>query len=288
MAISAKDVKELRSRTSAPMMECKGALEQAGGDMDAAIKFLRERGIAKAAKRADRQTTEGVIKARVGTSGDGVTAVIISCETDFSARSDAFQSLADCALVAAEALGADAADVEKLLLAKAGERTVGDHLDEVKNPIRENMQIARAIRMEGIAGTYVHFDGKSAALVTAELGDTTKRGAALDTLLRDICMHIVASVPAPLAVDESGIDADLLESEKEILIKQAELSGKSREIAEKMVQGRMKKFVAERALLAQPFVKDPTKTVADVLKAAEKDLGTSIRVTGFELLKIGE
>ena len=289
MAITAKDVKELRERTGAPMMECKKALTDAGGDMDQAIKLLRERGIAKAAKRAGRDTAEGVVAVQVGEGNQGATAVMVCCETDFSARSDAFQELAGAAVTAAASLEPAAAGVEALLESKTpGGQTVKEVLEDTANKIRENMQITEVVRFGGVAGAYTHFDGKQAALVEVELEDPSKAGSEeMTALLRDISMHIVAVTPPPLAVDESGIPEKVLAEEREIFIKQAMDSGKPKEIAEKMVTGRMKKFIAESALLQQPFVKNPEKTIAQVLKEAAQKIGTAIKVKAFRRLSIG-
>jgi elongation factor Ts len=289
MSISAKDVKSLRERTGAPMMECKNALAEAGGDVDAAIKVLRERGIAKAAKRADRGTSEGVIRCRLGANNEGATAVVVACETDFSARNEAFQALADKALAAAASLDEAGATPEAILDVAVDGTPFRAALEEIGNQIRENMQVAEVVRFGGTCGAYVHFDDKSAAIIEVAVGDAAKAGSdELAAALRDLCMHIVATDPAPLAVDESGISPELLEQEKEILVKQAVDSGKPQDIAEKMVVGRMKKFVAERALVAQPYVKDPAKTAGAFLDEAAKALGCSVEIKRFKRLQIGE
>ncbi len=284
MAISAKDVMKLREMTDAPMMECKSALESAGGDLDKAVKVLRERGIAKMAKRADRETTEGTVRIKIGPKNRGGAAVMVTCETDFSARNDAFQNLADAALEAAMGGGAGATP-DTVLDTVIGGRAVRATLEDVANTIRENMTVKQVVRYEGVCGAYVHFDGKSGALLEVEGGNDS---AELATLLRDVCMHVVAFQPAPLAVDAGGIPQAFIDAEKEIFIKRAVESGKPKEIAEKMVAGQMKKLIAERALLEQPFVKNPDQTVAAFLAAGAKSLGlATLQVKRFARLQIG-
>jgi elongation factor Ts len=289
MAISAKDVKELRDRTDAPMMECKAALEAAGGDLEQAVRVLRERGVAKMAKRADRVTAEGTVRIELGPEGRGAAGVVLTCETDFSARNDAFQGLAALAARAALGLPADGASPEALLAARAPDgRPLRAHLEDSANAIRENMAVREVVKFAGQSGAYVHFDGKSGALVEVAVDGGSPDPSVLAPVLRDLCMHIVAIVPSPIAVDAAGIPAALVEQEREIFIKQAMDSGKPREIAEKMVAGRLKKFLAERALLDQPFVKDPDRTVAAVLAQAATSLGAkSVRVLRFARLAIG-
>lgn len=290
MAVNAKDVKELRDRTDAPMMECKAALESVGGDLEKAIKVLRERGVAKMAKRADRETAEGTVRVQVGAGNAGGSAVVMTCETDFSARNEAFITLADAALAAAAALAPEKATIDAVLDSKAKDgRPVKAHLEDAANAIRENMAVKQVVRFGGTCGSYVHFDGKSGALVELAVDDPAKAASAdFTSTLRDLCMHIVAIVPPPAAVDTSGIPADLIEQEKEIFIKQAMDSGKPREIAEKMVAGRLKKFVSERALLEQPFVKNPDQTVSAFLAAGAKKAGLGkATVQRFARLQIG-
>lgn len=288
MAVNAKDVKELRERTDAPMMECKSALEEAGGDLDKAAKILRERGISKMAKRADRETTEGVVGIRVGTGNRVGTAVVVTCETDFTAKNESFRSMVDDVAGALAAMPGDAIAPGDALNAPLLSGTVQSRIDDVKNATRENMALKEVVRYSGVCGSYTHFDGKSGALVEVELSDPAKAGSPdLAALLRDVCMHIVAIQPAPLAVDAEGIDPRIIEEEKEILIKQAMDSGKPKDIAEKMVAGRMRKFFEERALNQQPFVKNPELSISRLLADKGKAIGTAIEIRRFARLSIG-
>lgn len=284
MGISAKDVMDLRARTDAPMMECKSALETAGGDLEKAVKILRERGIAKMAKRADRETLEGVIRIKIGPGNLGGAAVMVTCETDFSARNEAFQKMADAAIESAMRLKAGAT-ADQVLDGSAGARTVRAELEDCANTIRENMSVRDVTRFDGICGSYVHHDGKKGALVEVEGGGDS---AGLATLLSDLCKHIVATVPPPLAIDSSGIPQSFLDAEKEIAVKRAMESGKPKEIAEKMVAGQLKKIVAERALLEQAYIKNPDQTIAAFLAAGAKSLGLAqLKIKRFARIQIG-
>jgi elongation factor Ts len=288
MAISAKDVKVLRDRTDAPMMECKSALEEAQGDMERATKILRERGISKMAKRADRETSEGVVTITVGSGNRPGTALMITCETDFTAKNESFRTMANEVTSAVAAMPGAELTIDQALTAKSGAGTVQSRLDDVKNSTRENMTLKQVVRFDGVCGSYCHFDGKSGGLVEVELSDPKKAGdPAITALLRDVCMHIVAIQPPPLAVDADGIDPKVIQEDKEILIKQAMDSGKPKEIAEKMVEGRMRKFFEERALNQQPFVKNPELSIAKYLAQGGKPLGTTITIRRFARLSIG-
>ncbi len=286
--VTAAMVKVLRERTQAPMMECKNALDVAAGDIEGAIKVLRERGIAKQAKRADRDTAEGVVRARTGSGNRGAAAVMVSCETDFSARNDNFQALAEAAICAALELPAASATPESVLAARAGSGTVQALLDDAGNTIRENMAVRSVARFEGTCGAYQHFDGRSGAIVEVS-AEGPVDSAEFGKVLRELCMHIVAAVPAPLAVDASGIPQKEMDAEREIFIKQAMESGKPQAIAEKMVGGRLQKFVAERALTQQNYVLDSEKTVAVWLDARAAACGVKqVKITGFARVRIGE
>ena len=288
MAISAKDVKTLRERTDAPMMECKSALEEAQGDIEQAVKVLRERGLSKMAKRAGRETSEGVVGVHVGPTNKVGTAVVVTCETDFTAKNENFSEMVDKVLGAASGIAGGELSVDQVLAADAGGVTAQACLDDVKNTTRENMALKECVRFDGVCGMYRHFDQKSAALIEVELGDESKSGSdELTGLLREICMHIVAVDPPPLAVNSDDIEPQVIEDEKAFLIKQAMDSGKPKEIAEKMVAGRMRKFFEERALVQQPFVKAFDKTITQVLEEGGKAVGTTIKVKRFVRLSIG-
>ncbi|MCR5833620.1 MAG: translation elongation factor Ts [Selenomonadaceae bacterium] len=255
MAITAAAVKELRERTGAGMMDCKKALTANDGDMQKAIDWLREKGIAKAAKKSGRIAAEGAVAAYV--SEDGKTGVLleVNCETDFTANNENFRALEDKIIkyIAAK----KPADLDALNAGKIEGKTVADLVTEATATIGEKISIRRFVcyTTKGKLTTYIHMGGKIGVLVeltggTAELG-------------KDVAMQIAAA--NPLAVDRAGVDASELEHEKEVLRKQALEEGKPANIVEKMVLGRINKFYKEVCLIEQIFVKDNEKTVKDIL-----------------------
>lgn len=272
MAITAAQVKELRERTGAGMMECKKALVETGGDMDGAIEHLRKTGLAKADKKAGRTAAEGRIASKI--AGDGSVGVLVevNCETDFVAKDDNFVSFADT--VAEKALAERPVDAEALGALAMGDGTVNDAVKALVAKLGENVKLRRLVYVEaggGRLGAYLHGD-RIGTLVALEGGD--------EALARDLAMHVAAQRPAYLGPDD--VPGEVLDKEREILKAQAEDSGKPPEIVEKMIEGRLRKHLAEITLLGQPFVKDPDTTVEKLLKQA----GAS--VTGFQRLEVGE
>lgn len=254
--ISAKDVMKLRNSTGLPMMACKQALQEAGGDVEAAEELLRKQLKGKMEKRVDRAAGEGRVD--VALSEDGTTAAIVEirAETDFTAKNDSFVDAAR--KIAALALQAEPGPVTPTDEMKA-------QIDAVRMTTGENCSIARAHRLGGGGtkiGSYVHHDGKTGVLLEVE-------GDASTETLRQVCMHVTAAVPRPMGLTSDEIPAEVVEKERKFRIEQAVESGKPQEIAEKMVEGGMKKFFAEVALLEQPFVMDPSKNVAEVLAPAK-------------------
>ncbi len=272
MQISAAMVKELRQRTGAGMMECKKALVEAAGDMESAVEAMRIAGLAKADKKADRVAAEGIVAAATADDGKSAVLVEVNCETDFVAKGDDFIDFARG--IAAKVLADAPADVEALAALPMDDgRSVEQARQELIAKIGENIQVRRFQRIEsaGLIGSYLH--GTRIGVLTAlEGGD--------EALAKDVAMHIAAS--RPLCVSEEQVPADVLEKEKAILIAEARESGKPEEIIEKMVAGRVRKYLAEITLVGQPFVKDPDQTVAKLLK------GSGASVTGFVRLEVGE
>lgn len=268
MSISAAQVKELRERTGAGMMECKKALVETGGDMDAAIEHLRKSGLAKADKKSDRVAAEGAIV--TAQSGNRAVLVEINCETDFVAKDDNFRRFAD--QVAALALQADS--VEALNAAPfEGGQSVAEAAKALVAKLGENIQVRRmaALETEGTLGGYIH-GGRIGVLVAIKGGD--------EALARDLAMHVAALNPAHRDVED--VPADVIENEKQILVAQAQDSGKPPEIIEKMVTGRLNKRLGEITLTGQPFVKDGDVTVGKLLKSR------NAAVEGFVRLEVGE
>jgi len=284
--ISAQDVKALRERTGAGMMDCKKVLTEAAGDLDRAIELLRERGLAKAAKREGRATTEGAVA--IALHGPVGAIVELGCETDFVAKTDDFQALAS---QIAEAVAEDAslATVEAALEGPVGGQKLSDRLGEAVGKLGENVQLKRVARIavagEGVAGGYVHAGGRLGVLVGLA---TTGQGDAVDALAKNLAMHVAAADPAPVAVDRDGVAADLVEKERALYRRQAEQEGKPEKILDRIVDGKIGKFFADVCLLEQSFVKDPDKTIAELLKEAASQIGADAQVTGFVRFRLGE
>lgn len=270
MSISASMVKELRERTGAGMMECKKALVETGGNMDEAVETLRKSGQAKADKKSGRVAAEG----RIVIAADGKRAALleVNSETDFVAKDDNFVAYTDA--VAAAALAGNITDVSVLNASKLADgRTVETARTELVAKVGENISVRRVAIVEGKdhLGDYTH-GVRIGAVVAMTGGDAD--------LARDVAMHIAATNPA--CVDDSGVPADLLERERRIFTEQAAESGKPADIVEKMVVGRVAKFLKEITLVGQPFVKDPDVTVGKLLSNA------GARVTSFVRYEVGE
>ena len=271
MVISAQQVKELRERTGAGMMECKTVLTEAGGDMEAAIDLLRKRGLAKADKKAGRVAAEGVVVTAL--SGDQKRGVVleVNCETDFVAKNEDFLALAKECTEQALAQGFDAADA---LLADAA---VEERRKGLVSKLGENISLRRLRYLqveEGVVGAYIH-GGRIGVLVALE------GQAATGALGRDVAMHVAAARPE--VIHPSAVSAERLAREKEILIAQAADSGKSADIIEKMISGRLNKLLNEIALLGQPFVKDPDRSVGQLMKDFP-----GVEVREFVRFEVGE
>ncbi|MEW5421025.1 translation elongation factor Ts [Amorphus sp. 3PC139-8] len=288
MSISAQEVKELREKTGAGMMDCKRALTESGGDMEVAIDWLRKKGLSKAAKKADRVAAEGLIGVAQGDSSAAV--VEVNAETDFVARNEQFQTLVRT--VANEAL-ATAGDRDALLAAAmpgAG-HSIGEEITEAIATIGENMTLRRVAVLSvspGIVATYVHNSvadglGKLGVLVALE---SEGKPEVLQDLGKRIAMHVAAV--NPLAVSPDEVDAGVVAREREVYADQARQSGKPENIIEKMVDGRMRKFFEEVALLKQSFVVDPDKTVEQAIEAAQADAGAPIKLVAFVRFALGE
>lgn len=264
MAITAAMVKELRERTGAGMMDCKKALQETDGDIELAIENMRKSGQAKAAKKAGRIAAEGVIITR--SEGNVGTLVELNCETDFVARDDSFLAFGDQVIDAAFANKEN--DVEALRSTSLGDATVDQTRETLVAKIGENMNVRRVATISDgdLVGTYVH-GGRIGVAVALTGGN--------DELAKDIAMHVAASNPQ--FVKPEDVDADVIAKEREIQIDIAMQSGKPKEIAEKMVEGRMKKFTGEISLTGQPFIKEPSKSVGELLKEAGADVVTFIR-----------
>ena len=267
MEITAALVKELRERTGAGMMECKKALVEMKGDIDAAAEHMRKTGMAKADKKAGRAAAEGLVVIRTSTDGKTAAIVEVNCETDFVAKDENFRNFVDA--IADKVLAAKPADLDALLaMPLEGGLSVEDSRKALIARIGENMNVRRfmLINAKGKVSSYMH-GTRIGVVVDLEGGS--------DELGKDIAMHIAAS--KPICVDESGVSQDLIAKEKEIYAAQAQESGKPADIIEKMVMGRVQKFLKEVTLLGQPFVKDQDQTVDKLLKAAKAKVASFVR-----------
>jgi elongation factor Ts len=269
MAITASLVKELRERTGAGMMECKKALTETDGDIEAAIENMRKSGQAKAAKKAGRTAADGVIV--TARSADGARAVLVevNCETDFVAKDENFKSFADA--VGERVLNSDAADVESLMampLHEGEDTTIEEARQALVSKIGENMNVRRFVRIDA-AGTIASYSHG------VRIGVLVDISGADEALGRDLAMHIAAS--NPVCVNEQEVPAEMLAKEREITEAQAKESGKPDNIVEKMVAGRMRKYLAEITLVGQAFVKDPDTTVAKLLESNNATVNRFVR-----------
>lgn len=286
MTVTASQVKELREKTGAGMMDCKKALNETNGDFEAAVDWLRTKGLAAAAKKAGNVAAEGSVA--IAVSGNVAAAVEINSQTDFVARNEQFQSLVK--EVAEAALKCNS--VEELKSATlANGKTVEAEVIEKVAVIGENLNLRRMNRLEvsnGVIATYVHNEvipnqGRIAVLIALE---STADKAALLALGKQLAMHAAAA--RPVALDETGVDESLVARERDIFTEQARASGKPDNIIEKMIVGRIRKFYEEVCLLNQIFVMDNKTPIAEVLAAKSKELGAPITLKAFARLEVGE
>ena len=284
--ITASMVKELREQTGAGMMDCKAALNESGGNIDAAVDWLRKKGLSKAAKKAGRVAAEGLIG--VATSGTKGVVVEVNSETDFVARNELFQGLVK--MIADVALGTGT-DVNKILAAKAGSVTIAEAISDNVAKIGENMTLRRAAALsvsKGVIGSYVHSSvtdglGRIGVLVGLESSGQADELKAFGRLL---AMHVAAANPQ--AVDPAGLDPAVVEREKNVLADKFKAQGKPANVIEKIVESGLKTFYKEVCLLEQPFIHDDKKSVAQAVKEAEGKVGGPIKVTGFVRFALGE
>ncbi len=283
--ISAADVKKLRDQTGAGMMDCKAALEEAHGNFDEATTVLRKKGLASAAKKAGRATSEGLIGHLVSADHSCAILVEVNCESDFVARTDDFQQLVKDVLAAIE---------------KAGEGATETWLKDPGGPVQqrvaaaigkfgENMAVPRFVRYagQGYVGQYIHLGGKIG--VQVEFGGVSAPTASREeftTLVKEIAMQVAAASPA--YISRAAVPSTALEKERSIYHAQMENSGKPANVIDKIVEGKLGSFYAQVVLPDQPSIRDPKMTVADVMTAAAKTLGAPVTVTRFARLKVGE
>jgi elongation factor Ts len=283
--ITATDVKALRDRTGAGMMDCKAALMEANGDMEEAITILRKKGMAQVAKKAGRTMKEGLVGVRLNADAtDGVVAEV-NCETDFVARTPDFQALVDT--VTSDLLASPSTEDPQALAAADG--SVGQKVAEKIAKTGENMAITRAARLtgDGLVGSYLHLGGKIGVLVELQGVPAAARSSeAVQTLVREIAMQIAAASPSYATREE--VPASVIEQEKNIYRAQMENSGKPANVIEKIVEGKLGSYYGIAVLPDQPSIRDPKTTVAQVLAEASKTIGAPVRVSRFVRFKVGE
>jgi elongation factor Ts len=284
--VTAQMVKDLREKTGAGMMDCKAALGETSGDVEAAVDWLRKKGLAKAAKKAGRVAAEGLI----GVAVRGVKGVVVevNSETDFVARNDLFQGLVKMIADVALDVGAE---VEAIKAAKIGSVTVADAIAETIAKVGENMTLRRAASVsvgKGAIGSYVHNSvidglGKLGVIVALE---SSGKADELVSLGRLIAQHVAAANPQ--AIEPSGLDPALVAREKDVLAEKFKAQGKPANVIEKIVESGLRTFYKEVCLLDQPYIREPDKNVAQVLKEAEKTVGAPIKITAFVRYALGE
>lgn len=288
MAITAKDVQALREKTGVGMMDCKKALMASDGDMDKAIDFLREKGLAAATKKAGRIAAEGVVLAY---NDDKVGVLVeVNAETDFVAKNDVFKAFV---LDVAKTIAAEnPADVDALLNVKlaGSDRTVQENLQDKVLAIGENMKIRRFVRHEGVVSSYIHMGGSVGVMVFFDVDDATANNEAFKVMGKDVAMQIAAMEPQYLC--DADIPAEVIDHEKSILLQQMQedekMKNKPAKVLENIVKGKIAKFCKEVCLLDQPFVKDGDLTVAKYIEKTAKEIGADIKATGFVRYAKGE
>jgi len=293
--VTAKDVQVLRQRTGAGMMDCKKALEETGGDVDKAVEYLRKKGIAKAEKRADRAASEGQIVALVSDDAKTGAIVELNSETDFVARNEEFGALAQAV---AEQLFGDASFDGVVTMANEGEfmakpwhkdgtKSVAEAVKEASGKTGENVMLRRYARFttDGVIGSYVHHNGRVAVLVDVTGGS----GNAVVALAKSIAEHVAAGVPkVPLGVNREEIKTEIIDRERRIYEEQARTAGKPDAMIGKIVDGQVNKFYAENTLLDQPWVRDDSKTIRQLVADAGKEGGATLIVRRFARFQMGE
>jgi elongation factor Ts len=287
--ITASIVKELRDKTNAGMMDCKKVLTETNGDIEASIKLLRERGIAKAGAKADREANEGIITARV--NGAATTGILleVNCETDFVSKNENFQHFV--ASIADKLAGSNAADHTAALAVPHGESTLEDFVKAKVVELGENLQFRKYVRFDaapgGVVASYIHLGGKVGVLL--EVGTTHAAVAsqpAFQELIKDLTLHIAAC--APKGLSRNDISEEIVNAEREIFRVRLIEQGKPENIIENILKGQIAKFFAESCFLEQGFVKDPEVTITQLLEQKGKELGDTLTVTRFVRFGLGE
>lgn len=286
MPFTAQDVKTLREMTECGMLDCKKALMETDGDMEKAVEFLREKGLASVAKKSGRIAAEGIVLAFTDEAKKASVAIEVNSETDFVSKNEDFRSFVK--LAGQAVIDNNPADVDALLACVVDGRTVNEHLQDRQLKIRENLKVRRFVRYEGDVATYVHGGGTIGVMVKFATDVADKEGFA--EFGKDVAMQIAAANPSYIC--EHCVPAEVIEHEKEILFAQIsndpKLANKPDAVKEKMVDGRIGKYYKENCLMNQEFVKDPDLDIKGYVEKVAKELGGSIKVTEFVRLEKGE
>ena len=282
MAITAELVKTLRERTGAGMMECKKALTETNGDIDAAIEYLRKRGMAQAAKRAGRSTSEGMVGILVNADRTTGTMAEVNCETDFVARTDEFKVLVDEITTTIDATD----EPHEALVATDG--PLGQRLTAAIAKVGENMAVPRSARLAGdYTGSYSHMGGKIGVLVQVDgVSGDARTHEAFTAFVNELAMHVAAASPQYTTRDE--VPAEAIEKEKDIYRAQMAASGKPANVVEKIIEGKLGAFFEQIVLLDQPTIRDPKVKVSQALAAVSKTIGQPLTIRSFARFKVGE
>lgn len=288
--ITAATVKQLRDRTNAGMMDCKKALAECNGDMEEAARYLREKGIAKAASKADRTANQGIITTRVSDCGCDGVLLEVNCETDFVSKNENFQAFV--AELADALYASEAKTLEEALAVQVNGMTADDFIKAKVIELGENMLLRRFARFsraeegKGVVASYIHMGGKVGVLLLVNTGKAeTVETEAFKTLVRDLTLHIAAIAPRSLSA--ADLDPAIIEEEKAIYKAQLIEQGKPESLLEKILPGKIKAFCAQACLLEQAFVKDGDKTVAEVIAQTAKELGDDIAIVSFARFQLG-
>ncbi|GAU07565.1 translation elongation factor Ts [Desulfoplanes formicivorans] len=289
MGITAQQVKTLREKTGVGMMDCKKALVECDGNEEAAVAYLREKGLAKAQKKAGRATSEGWIGYAATDDLSAATLVELKCETDFVAKNEKFQET--LATIAQTLNAQQAATNAPVALTEEQAAPFAEGVNELITVLGENTQLGRFCKLAldgaGMIGHYIHANGKIGVLVAIETGSEESAGKdELKVMAKDIAMQIAAVNPACCTPEE--LPQDVIAKEKEIYLNQAKEEGKPEHIAEKIVTGRLNKYYKEVCLVEQPFIKDDSKAIKDLIKETAKALGDTVKITGFCRMALGE
>ncbi len=286
-AVTSELIKELRDRTAAGMLDCKKALTECDGDLDAAIDWLRKKGLSAAAKKSGRTATEGTITIEVSADNKKATISEVNCETDFVGQNENFIEF--CAATTAHIHTSGIKNIDELMASTINGSSFSDHLSVTISKIGENIVVRRfaevSVSENGAVSAYKHANGKIGVLVAAEC-DSAKTAEAVQAVLKDIAMHAAAMNPNYL--DETEIPQEDLDREAEVAKAQLEKEGKPEAMWDKIIPGKLVKFKKDNCLVDQPFVKDDKKTVKEALEAAAKAVGGTAKLTAFVRFEVGE